>query len=119
MKLMWAIFKGSSYNNVVYESVIRNHRQLICDDEVDYLYNVMQDCKDLMRSEYLPPEHKWGWVEVQQALQNIKGVTLEELDRVEQLFDLCINVFGLRDVTKEDKKGGQLKNLVPRLYMDK
>ena len=59
-KLMWAIFKGSSYNNVDYESVIRNHRQLICDNEVDYLYNVMQDCKDLMRSES-PPRTQMGW----------------------------------------------------------
>ena len=47
-----------------------------------------------------------GWGGGPQALHDMKGVTLEELDRVEQLFDILINVFGLRDVTKEDKKVG-------------
>ena len=103
---MWFIFKGSAFKHVDSESVIKDNCQVICDDEVEYLYNDIQDYKDLMRQD-LPPEHKWGEVEV----QDMKGITLEELDIVEKLFDLHIDGFALRDATTQDKKGDQLKNM--------
>ena len=36
----------------------------------------------------------------------MSGVLLEELQRVEEIFDLYIDVFGMREVTPKDKKMG-------------
>ena len=50
----------------------------------------------------LPADHKWGGEEVQTALKTMTGVTLEELDQVETIFDLHVDVFTLKD--NDDKK---------------
>ena len=43
VKLMWAIFKVSSFQNVDSESVIKDHRQVICENELEYLYNLIEE----------------------------------------------------------------------------
>ena len=62
----------------------------------------MLDYQDLLRE--LPPEHKWGGEEVQTALKNMTGVKIDKLKEVEEIFDLHIDVFALRDLTSVEKK---------------
>ena len=95
VKLMWRIFKASHIKPVSSDSVIKYHRQVYLEDDLDYLYQDILDYSDLMRE--LPPDHKWGGQEVQTALNNMTGVTLKELDQVEVFFNLHIDVFTLKD----------------------
>ena len=101
VKLMWLIFQASKFGNVKSDSVILDHRQVMVDNDIDYLYNEVLDYSDLLRE--LPPEHKWGGEQVQTALKTMTGVHLEELKHVEDLFSLHIDVFGLKEVTKKTK----------------
>ena len=104
VKLMWRIFKASQFQPVSSDSIIKNHRQVFLDDDLDYLYQDILDYKDLMRE--LPADHKWGGEQIQTALNTMTGVTLKELDQVEVLFNLHIDVFTLKDNTNKnvDKK---------------
>ena len=63
----------------------------------------MFDYQDLLRE--LPPEHKFGSEEVQTALKNMTGVNLEELKDVEDLFSLHIDVFGLKEIENNKRRG--------------
>ena len=101
VKLMWLIFKASQFSEVKSDSVILNHRQLLLENDITYLYEEVFDYKDLLR--VLPPEHKWGGEDVQTALKTMTGIHLEELKHVEDLFSLHIDVFGLKEVTKKTK----------------
>ena len=102
VKLMWRIFKASQIQPVSSDSVIKDHRQVLLDDDLDYLYQDILDYTDLMRE--LPTDHKWGGEEVQTALNNMTGVTLEELDQVEVLFNLHMDVFTLKYNDDKTKK---------------
>ena len=104
VKLMWLIFKASQFSEVKSDSVILNHRQLLLENDITYLYEEVFDYKDLLR--VLPPEHKWGGEDVQTALNTMTGVTIDDLKQVETLFDLHIDVFALRESTSTDKKKG-------------
>ena len=72
VKLMWLIFQASKYAEVKSDSVILDHRQVMLDNDIDYLYNEVFDYTDLLRE--LPPEHKFGGDEVQTALRTMTGV---------------------------------------------
>ena len=100
---MWRILKASNFIEVKSDSVIKDHRQVIIEDDLDYLLNDIVDYKDLL-NEDLPADNQWAAPEIQNSIHNMSGVLLEELNKVEQIFDLHIDVFGLRDVTKNDKK---------------
>ena len=102
VKLMWRIFKASQIQPVSSDSIIKNHRQVFLDDDLDYLYQDILDYKDLMRE--LPPDHKWGGEQIQSALNTMTGVTLKELDQVESLFNLHIDVFTLKDNENKNLK---------------
>ena len=102
VNLMWRIFKASQFQPVSSDSIIKNHRQVFLDDDLNYLYEDILDYKDLMRE--LPPDHKWGGQEIQTALNTMTGVTLKELDQVESLFDLHIDVFTLKDNENKNLK---------------
>ena len=104
VKLMWLIFKASQSSEVKSDSVILNHRQLLFENDITYLYEEVFDYKDLLR--VLPPEHKWGGEDAQTALNTMTGVTIDDLKQVETLFDLHIDVFALRESTSTDKKKG-------------
>ena len=106
VKLMWRIFKASQIQPVSSDSIIKNHRQVYLEDDLDYLYQDILDYKDLMRE--LPPDHKWGGEQIQSALNTMTGVTLKELDQVESFFNLHIDVFTLTDNNeKQTKKRNQ------------
>ena len=99
---MWLIFKASQIKNVQSDSVIKDHRQVIVENDLEYLYHEVLDYQDLLRE--LPPEHKWGGEEVQTALKNMTGVKIDELNKVQEIFDLHIDVFALRDLTSVEKR---------------
>ena len=106
VQLMWRIFKASNFLEVKSDSVIKDHRQVIVENDIDYLLNDIVDYKDLLNQQ-LPADNKWGALEIQNAIKDMSGVLLEELQRVEEIFDLHIDVFGIREVTHtKDKKTG-------------
>ena len=41
--LMWLIFQASKYEEVKSDSVNLDHRQVILDNDIDYLYNEVLD----------------------------------------------------------------------------
>ena len=99
--LMLRIFKASQFLNVKSDSVILDHRQVIIQDDLDYLVNIV-DNTDLL-NENLPADNQWATTEVQQAIHEMCGVTLEDLKKIE-LFDLHIDVFGLREINDKIRK---------------
>ena len=109
VQLMWRIFKASNFLEVKSDSVIKDHRQVIVENDIDYLLNDIVDYKDLLNQQ-LPADNKWARLEIQNAIKDMSGVLLEELQRVEEIFDLHIDVFGMREVTQNDKKRAQKKN---------
>ena len=109
---MWLIFQASKYAEVKSDSVILDHRQVMLDNDIDYLYHEVFDYTDLLRE--LPPEHKFGGDEVQTALKTMTGVPLEDLKQIETIFNLHIDVFGLKEIETADKskkKGTTQKKL--------
>ena len=102
VKLMWRIFKASQIKPVSSDSIIKYHRQVYLEDDLDYLYQDILDYKDLMRE--LPADHKWGAEQIQSALNTMTGVTLKELDQVESLFNLHVDVFTLKDNDNKNLK---------------
>ena len=106
VKLMWLIFQASKYAEAKSDSVILDHRQVMLDNDIDYLYNEVFDYQDLLRE--LDPEHKFGGEEVQSTLKNMTGVNLEEFKEVEDLFSAHIDVFGLKEIEK-NKRGKNKK----------
>ena len=101
VKLMWFIFKASQIKKVKSDSVILDHRQGLLEDDHDYLYNEVLDYTDLLREH--PPTHKWGRDEVQASLKTMTGVRIEEVQEVENLFDLHIDIFTLKDIEQKGK----------------
>ena len=96
VNLMWRILKASNFIDVKSDSVIKDHRQVIIENDLDYLLNDIVDYKDLL-NEDLPADNQWAAPEIQNSIHNMSGVLLEELNKVEQIFYLHIDVFGLRD----------------------
>ena len=94
-RLMWRIFIGSKQHDVKSDSVIIDHRQLVCEND---LLNDVEDYKSLMSEEI--PNNKWGAPDVQANLKNMCGVSLDEVKKVEELFDLHIDIFTLKDIEK-------------------
>ena len=111
VQLMWRIFKASNFLEVKSDSVIKDHRQVIVENDIDYLLNDIVDYKDLLNQQ-LPADNKWAAPEIQNAIKHMSGVLLEELQRVEEIFDLHIDVFGMREVTQNDKKTGSNQKTV-------
>ena len=72
------------------DSVIKDHRQVIIEDDLDYLLNDIVDYKDLL-NEDLPADNQWAGPEIQNSIHNMSGVLLEELNKVEQIFNLHID----------------------------
>ena len=102
VKLMWRVFRASKHRKVKSDSVILDHRQVLLEDDIDYLYNDVLDYKYLMRE--LPPDHKWGVVEVQQSPRDMKGVSLEELSEMETIFNIYIDVLAIKELQEKKNK---------------
>ena len=102
VNLMWRIFRASHFSEVKSDSIIKDHRQVIVENDLDYILNDIVDYNDLLNQQ-LPADNQWATANIQEAIHDMRGVMLEELNKIEKLFDLHIDVFGLRDVTSKDK----------------
>ena len=74
-------------------------------NDLDYLLNEIVDYKDLLNQQ-LPADNQWAAPLIQNVFHDMKGVTLEELKKVEEIFNLHIDVFALRELTGNDKNRG-------------
>ena len=110
VQLMWRIFTASKFQEVKSDSVIQDHRQVIIEDDLDYILTEIVDYNDLLNQQ-LPPTNQWATPEIQNAINDMRGVTMDELPKVEELFDLHIDIFGIRDGTPNDKMKGNQKTV--------
>ena len=111
VQLMWRIFQAAKYKEVKSDSVIKDHRQVYLQNDLDYLINEIVDYTDLL-NQNLPATNQWAEPEIQQAIHNMSGVMLDELSKVEELFDLHIDVFDLKEVEKKGKTQKTAANVV-------
>ena len=110
VNLMWRIFRASHFSEVKSDSIIKDHRQVIMDDDLDYVSTEIVDYNDLLNQQ-LPTDNQWAAANIQEAIHDMRGVMLEELNKIENLFDLHIDVFALRDGTPDDKMKGTQKTV--------
>ena len=81
---------------------------MVLQDDIDYLEEEILDHHDLLWE--LPAEHKWGQQEVQTALKTMTGVSVEEINQVEELFH--VDVFMLKNIPYRKGKNKTYANVV-------
>ena len=67
VQLMWRIFTASKFQEVKSDSVIKDHRQVIIEDDLDYILTEIVDYNDLLNQQ-LPPTNQWAATAIQDAI---------------------------------------------------